>query len=296
MSNCDKENSISHFAYISDRARRITEALYRVTDLFSDEEPVKWLLRNDAVKIFSRLSALEDNVLSARVKDIEGVSQVIGRILQSLELASSGAFISHINFEVLKREYSALKEFIGANTAVLLPQPQVDLKDALSAPVFAIGTADKPQITSPYQPIVERSGASEESVKILNKNAKDAAVKSEAFFEEQGLSEKTVSGSENVKDIPVKKIATPVSSVMVREVKKNADLGAIDGENEARLARQKKIMDFVKNNGWVGVGDVSVVFAKSISEKTIQRELMAMADAGILRKAGDKRWRRYACI
>jgi hypothetical protein len=282
MSNGEKENSISHFAYVSDRARRITEALYRVTDLFSDEEPVKWLLRNDAVKIFSRLSALGDNSLSVRVKDIENASQVISRMLHSLELASSGAFISHINFEVLKREYAALKEFLGANTEVLLPQPQVDLKDALPMP----------QITSPYQPlpIAECNIASEESVKVLNKNVHEKATPQLEVFDEDG----TNPGKSA--PLAVKKITMEAAVAAVREPKKITNIGIMEQDNEARLARQKKIMDFVKNNGWVGVGDVSVVFAKSISEKTIQRELMAMADAGILRKAGDKRWRRYACI
>ncbi len=34
---------------LCDRIQKITEALYRVTDLLSDKEPLKWQLRDSAI-------------------------------------------------------------------------------------------------------------------------------------------------------------------------------------------------------------------------------------------------------
>ena len=41
------------------------------------------------------------------------------------------------------------------------------------------------------------------------------------------------------------------------------------------------------------IKDVSPLIG-GFSEKTIQRELAAMVQAGILRKVGEKRWSRYS--
>lgn len=303
MSNQSTDNSNSHFSYISDRVQRITAALYRVTEMFSDSEPVKWLLRKDAIEIFNKLSALEKSILNERVKDIDAASRTIDHLLRALELASSGTFISRVNFEVLKREYIAMRDFLTANTIMLLPNQEIDMRGALSAPARALGADEPireekaadtngPQITSPYQAVPE--------IKVAMPRSENCSP--------QLLSEHSEPQNNNIK-LPAISILSEKSDKLgrteehdrsveqsVKKVLAVRDDAAIERDNEARLARQKKILDFVKNNGWVGVGDVSVVFNKSISEKTIQREMAAMAEAGILRKAGDKRWRRYACV
>lgn len=296
MSNENKENSISHFSYINDRVQRITSALYRVTEMFSDSEPMKWLLRKDAVEIFNKLSSLERSVLNERVKDIESASRTIEHVLHALELASSGTFISHVNFEVLRREYSAMRDFLTANTIVLLPAQEIDMQGALPVPTEEQTTdINVLQITSPYQAVQVPE------VKVITPKQEDRPLPLAAKDSEQKnnnvklpaisiLSEKS-----NKKLEPAQK-QERMAEQQIKKVLVVKDDAATERDNEARLARQKKILDFVKGNGWVGVGDVSVVFNKSISEKTIQREMTAMAEAGILRKAGDKRWRRYACV
>jgi hypothetical protein len=306
MSNENKDNSMNHFSYINDRVQRITSALYRVTEMFSDNEPVKWLLRKDAVEIFNKLSALERSTLNERVKDMESASKVIDHLLHSLELASSGTFISHINFEVLKREYSAMRDFLTVNNTILLPTQEIDLQGALPAPASALSHTDELdgeeqmtdtnglQITSPYQAVQVpevKMPLSKKEERPLQLPPKDSS----QIKNNIKLPATPVASEKSDKLEPVQKQEKVVEQ-LAKKLLVTKDDAAAERDNEARLARQKKILDFVKSNGWVGVGDVSVVFNKSISEKTIQREMAAMAEAGILRKAGDKRWRRYACV
>ena len=85
------------FDQAKERALKITEALYRTTELFSDAEPLKWSLRQTALEI-----------LNAAPQDLPKFEALIKNLFLKLELASSGTFISKMNFDVLKREYTKL--------------------------------------------------------------------------------------------------------------------------------------------------------------------------------------------
>lgn len=82
---------------LKQRALKITEALYRTTDLFSDAEPLKWSLRQTAL-----------DILNLRKHDFLGFEESVKNISLKLDLAASGTFISKTNFDVLKRAYTEL--------------------------------------------------------------------------------------------------------------------------------------------------------------------------------------------
>ncbi|MEK7133395.1 MAG: DeoR family transcriptional regulator [Patescibacteria group bacterium] len=269
--------------YIQERAQKITEALYRVTDLFSDREPIKWLLRKKGINIFNCLSFLDDNSSDRRLKNIGIVSGLISSILRVLEVASVGAFISAVNFEVLRREYQALADFINNNKKDILPSPTVFLSDSVSKKIVSSSTGTGDNFKESLDIDKGHSNGQKGQIGIKNFNGQALIVK------------------DTKKDI--KKIENPEVEFNSVKVKNSADienkanvLYNDNDETEAKFNRQKKILEFVKNNGWVGAREVSAIFNKNISEKTIQRDLIAMADFGVLRKAGDKRWRRYASV
>lgn len=76
----------------------------------------------------------------------------------------------------------------------------------------------------------------------------------------------------------VKALNKPLSEYGIVSVKKNSRQSTII----ALLKRKKEIM----------IKDVASLI-DDCSEKTIQRELLAMVDAGILKKIGEKRWSKY---
>ena len=39
------------YGFVTDRIQKLTAALYRVTDLLSDKEPIKWTLRDKALNL-----------------------------------------------------------------------------------------------------------------------------------------------------------------------------------------------------------------------------------------------------
>lgn len=68
------------------------------------------------------------------------------------------------------------------------------------------------------------------------------------------------------------------------------EFGAISVKKNSR---QSTIIGLLKRKKEIMIGDVSPLIT-GCSEKTIQRELLAMVAAGILRKIGEKRWSKYS--
>lgn len=98
------------FGYVTDRIQKLTAALYRVTDLLSDKEPIKWTLRDKALNLYDDLVSVKntkdkDGLLDNSLKNFT-------QIIASLELVSAGVCVSNLNFEILKREYLFLKNFV----------------------------------------------------------------------------------------------------------------------------------------------------------------------------------------
>lgn len=102
---------------LKEKALKITEALYRTTDLFSDAEPLKWALRQNALEI-----------IEADSGDIARLEKLAKGMFLKLELASSGTFVSKANFEVLAKAYS---EFLRA--AASLSDSYQNLLDSIVA-------------------------------------------------------------------------------------------------------------------------------------------------------------------
>lgn len=103
------------YGFVTDRIQKLTAALYRVTDLLSDKEPLKWTLRDKALNLYDDLVSVKN------IKDKDGLLdnslKNFAQIVASLELVSVGVCVSNLNFEILKREYLFLKNFVEGKKA-----------------------------------------------------------------------------------------------------------------------------------------------------------------------------------
>ena len=59
-----------------------------------------------------------------------------------------------------------------------------------------------------------------------------------------------------------------------------------------KIARRNDVLNVIKSKGLASIKDV-VSLLKDISEKTVQRELLALVKEGVLVKEGEKRWSTY---
>ena len=230
-----------HFDHLLDRTQKITEALYRVTDFFSDTEPLKWVLRKEAVEIFNFVLKISVSSSSdSKHRALESISNRIWTLMRILEIASSNSFVSETNFSVLKREYTTIMDILVSSKDNFLLE-SVTLSD--------------------YQ--TKKTSVSH--VKDTKRGAPAVSVGGDVK-----------NGTEGVK-----------SDVGNEKSELFQPAGPPGGE------RRERILSFIKGQNWVSVGDLAAVFQGKISGKTIQRDLIGMANEGLLLKEGDKRWRRY---
>lgn len=65
------------------------------------------------------------------------------------------------------------------------------------------------------------------------------------------------------------------------------------GVESGGSARQTSILSLIKDKGAVSIKDITAV-VRGVSDKTIQRELQGLIDAGRLIKKGERRWSTYS--
>lgn len=83
--------------------------------------------------------------------------------------------------------------------------------------------------------------------------------------------------------------SSSVSASAIKDKSHSAGEGVVALKKNSR---QNVILDLLRKKKEIMIKDVSPLI-EGVSEKTIQRELLAMVQAGILRKEGEKRWSRY---
>ena len=64
-------------------------------------------------------------------------------------------------------------------------------------------------------------------------------------------------------------------------------------QTEVHSERRELLMDILAKSGPLGIKDIAAQMV-GVSEKTVQRELLALVQGGTVRKEGEKRWSTYA--
>lgn len=187
---------------LNKKSEKLASAIYFITGFFSDQEPLKWKLRD----IVSEVAVLEmsfiDDLSDNKGRVMLESKRLVLEIISLLNVAKSAGLISSVNHELMNSEFSKY------------------LDDIASSGDFSGFLADKVYIDKPA-----------------------------------------------LKDF---------GTVLIKKNSRQSTIIAI-------LKRKKEVM----------IKDISPIIS-GYSEKTIQRELLTMVKAGVLKKVGEKRWSRYS--
>jgi DNA-binding transcriptional ArsR family regulator len=80
----------------------------------------------------------------------------------------------------------------------------------------------------------------------------------------------------------------PAAGYKGHAIKDNSQAGS-----PAVKDRREAIVSVIRNKGSVSIKDISTLI-RDVSEKTIQRELAALVDSGLVTKQGERRWSVYS--
>ncbi len=182
------------------KTEKLTSALYLVTNFLSDNDPIKWKIRERAL-----------DVLFFATRDHPQVLSYITDLLRLIDVVVLDRQISAMNFGLLRQEYLRLYELIE------LIQNQVNAAVLKTA---SIAVVDKP--------LPEKALKSTLS-KTLSKNERHAVI----------LQSLTVGAWSAIKDI-VKKLPNLSGKTVQRELNVMAEAGLVKRIGERRWSRYSK--------------------------------------------------------
>lgn len=253
--NPEKMNSEIFLKQIPKHCQKITEALYKVTDVFSDKEPLKWILRNESVETLKVFVSVESASPQKRAVCFNEVSEKINQIIRLIEVASQNSYIVSANLNVIKTEYEKLNDFIK-NEFVYFEVSEISDLKATAENSNSIGHNGQLLIEHNGQENKEMSVMSDRNIPVMNMGKID---------------------DNKAQDRILNKIN-----------------GSADNHYKNITERAGKILEIInsKEDKRIGVQEVFSHF-KGISKKTIQRELQNLVREGCLKMEGEKRWRIY---
>ena len=238
---------------------KLITALYMVTDILPENEPIKDKLRDLGLTVLSdSFSLLKD---PSKAYDIENN---VNEILSLLSISSSIGMMSEMNANILQKEFFELKKALGEHT---------DSKYKwLSEFLASRGESDDLEDTSNEFYKYEKSYQNN-----LQKNRFQGHPPANSFSKKknQGQTERPNVFNKNLKD--KKEI---LKDMKIEKHKRQDEIVKIIKENKAGLT----ISD-IRSKGSASI--------KSCGEKTLQRELVSMVTGGVLKKEGEKRWSKY---
>jgi hypothetical protein len=259
LENLDREIP---YSFLRKKAEKLSTAVYLITSFLSDSEPMKWQIRECGLGILSDVISVANPPVSEMVQHIKGITSGIGKIISLFEIAAVAGFISEMNLSILKEEYLSLVEVVE-NRKVGRPEGRY---------VFSR------EFFESREPIPS----------LVSEKEKPA---SDNFYKGQTKKNNEIVRYDGVRQ-DVEKVEQPhVSSSIPESVSENSFQ-----KKAEKSSRRETILRLIKDKGdhtELSIKDIAGHFF-DCGEKTIQRELTALVDEGILKKTGERRWSRYS--
>jgi hypothetical protein len=296
-----EEQKQDYGTLVAKKSERLVTALYLVTDLMTDSEPIKHGLRKNAVALLSSMNALAQLDVKDRVTELKVSLKAVTEIISLLHVAVTTGIVSHMNGELLMDGFRSLQSVLEKKQPILTREMlTIDDEAMLHADTqFSSAiTSSSYDVLTPLS--LARLHGSNEDLRRTQEAIKSAQILSKLEGKESkgritsdDMSDKT---SLQQKDIiretrEVQREAVSVHHVLMRHAASPASSLASSFQMRKQSRRDQILALFVKGVD-VSIKDIAARI-KGCSEKTIQRELNALLYDNVIQRIGEKRWSRY---
>lgn len=224
-------------SFILKKSERLSSALYLLTGLMSETEPLRSELRKKSVQILSDIHAAESKRYLDRVESLAAILREIDGTKALLAVAESAQLLAETNTSLVSRELGVLR-------AALEMWGDLKRHDAgfTLSPEFFLGDVPTPSIIPPRP--------REPEISISAKPAFPGA----------------------------------------------SEVSANQGPQVGSAERREAIISYLRSNPESTLKDVweGSRLGRDLSEKTVQRELVALVLEGRVSRSGERRWSRYS--
>lgn len=292
-----EETKPDYGTLVAKKSERLVTALYLVTDLMSDTEPIKHGLRKNAVALLSSMNALSQLDVKDRVTELKLSLKSVTETISLLHVAVTTGTVSRMNGDLLMDGFRSLQSVLEKKQPILTREMlTIDDEAALHAEAqfSSAVTSTSYDVLTPLS--LARLHGNDRELKQAQESLKATQLlaKLEAKYN-RGQNEKEeesldVSYGEQKNTQPVKD-KTSVHGVLMKHTVPQAEPLASSFQMRKNSRREQILALFVKGVD-VSIKDIAVRI-KGCSEKTIQRELNALLYDNVIERIGEKRWSRY---
>jgi hypothetical protein len=173
------------FVFVYKKTEKLATALYMVTNLFSDSEPMKWALRKKVGELLSFSVGYKDISTFDQSSFGHNMKTRVLDIISLLEVSSRSGLVSPMNFSILRDEFSHLTHYLdevavvpagNASTHSNLPQNFFDVPPppSVAKPGISSGLSHAVPSHTPHSHIKDNSGDPEKNV--LKRNSRQTII------------------------------------------------------------------------------------------------------------------------
>jgi hypothetical protein len=263
-----------NFVYAHQKIKKLIAAVYMISNYFDENEPIKWSLRKLGMELMRHNIDYRDLALQGAGNAENQIKEKVLEMVSLLEVASFAGLVSSMNLSVLKREFHELLVHIGKSTKAGERNGITVDSHFFNIPEVRDESEDAIQI--------QKNESTREKFSNISDTNKNADNKSKTILH-------TDNSSSTKENFQTEGNQRHNNDESVEKKGKLKDYGPVAVKKNKR---QSIIINLLKRKREIMIKDVSPII-NDCSEKTIQRELLALVDQGILKKEGERRWTKY---
>ncbi len=307
-----EEQKHEYGTLIAKKSERLVTALYLVTDLMTDSEPIKNGLRKNAVALLSSMNALSQLDVKDRVIEFKMSLKSVTEIISLLHVSVTTGIVSEMNGQLLMDGFRSLQLVLEKKQPIftkemlnVADEKDLDTKHGFESAVTSTSYDVLTPLTlarlhdNNYD--LRRTEELLRQERILSKiesreskgqnNERNVTDKNEEFVGAGSKNDVSISSRFAHKTGSSEKTSLSThASIMQHGSKQQASL-ASSFQMRKHTRREQILALFVKGVD-VSIKDIASRI-RGCSEKTIQRELNSLLYDNVIERIGEKRWSRY---
>jgi hypothetical protein len=268
---------------IAKKSEKLVTALYLVTDLITDSEPIKANLRRTAITLLSSMNTLAQPEVKDRITEYKLSLKSVTEILSLLHVARTTGIVSDMNSSLLIDGYRSLQMVLEKKQPVLTED------------MLKIDDEHKLQEGESFNSTIQSSSydvltplALTRTTSPQDKQVKDVIVSNEVKEVREEKKEVHQVKGHNVSEKVQKEVIIEPSKGQLS----TRHVPMLTSYQQRKVSRRDQILGLFVKGVDVSIKDIALRI-KGCSEKTIQRELNALVFDNKIVRIGEKRWSRY---
>lgn len=257
---------------VAKKSEKLVTALYLVTDLIDDTEPIKQGLRKNAVCLLSSMNSLAQMDVKDKMMELKTSLKLVTEILSLLQVSVTSGTVSEMNGNILMDGFRSLQLVLEKKQPVLSKEMLIIAdEDYLNNETTTSNVISK----TSYDAITPLALVRAKDNKMGNYENKSTETLSYRDYSTDDVKDSKIKDTQVHTAQHIRQIQSFTTSFQLR-----------------KHSRKDQILALFVKGVDISIKDISTRI-KGCSEKTIQRELNDLVSDGKIQRIGEKRWSRY---